>query len=106
MVKSESHVLGECLDWLAIHGFFAWRNNTGCLKAEDRFVKFGQPGSADIIGLTKQGRFLAIECKNGGTNARQRKKQEIFQMQVEKNGGIYILARDVKDIMKLLDDTL
>lgn len=102
MVKSESHVLGECLDWLAINGFFVWRNNTGCLKAENRFIKFGQPGSADIIGLTKQGRFLSIECKPSHSN-HQQKKQKIFQKQVEKNGGIYILARDVSDIEILLD---
>ena len=74
-----------------------WRNNTGSVKTQDgRFVTFGLNGSADIIGLLRGGRFLAIEVKS--EIGRQSEQQKNFQKMIESFGGLYILARCVEDV--------
>jgi len=95
----EKHVLKACLKYLSFRPGMWWRNNTGALLAGDnRFIRFGHRGSSDIIGLTPKGRFVAIECK--GTGGVLSKEQKIFQEQVERNNGIYVLAYDVDDIVR------
>ena len=74
-----------------------WRNNTGAVKTQDgRIVTFGLKGSADIIGLLRGGRFLAIEVKS--EIGRQSEQQKNFQKMIESFGGLYILARCVEDV--------
>jgi len=78
----------------------AWGNNTGVLRDKtDRPVRFGLPGSSDIIAIIK-GRFVGIEAKVGAD--RQRKNQCNFATAVRKAGGIYILARSVDDVLNTL----
>ena len=64
-VRSESNILNDCLIDLSKAGCLAWRNNTGVLPdRQGRPIKFGLcVGSSDIIGITPDGKFLAIECK-------------------------------------------
>lgn len=42
-----------------------WLNNVGAVKTDNRFVRFGFPGSTDIMGFDRSGRFIAIEVKTG-----------------------------------------
>lgn len=60
---SEGAIVRGILDWLQLSGIVAWRNNTGAAKSPDgkRFIRFGEPGSPDIIGCLPDGRLLAIE---------------------------------------------
>ena len=57
---------------------------------DDRVVKVGIPGVADIIACY-HGRFVAVEVKVARDI--QRKTQKPFQTAIERAGGIYILAR-------------
>lgn len=42
----------------------AWRNNTGFFMVKGRPLRFGEKGSADIMGvMAPTGRLFAIECK-------------------------------------------
>ena len=78
-----------------------WRNNTGVSKMENkRFVRFGAPGSADIIGIVKHfrckscnasqdGVFLAIELKS--EKGKPTNKQTEWLNQVSQYNGIAIL---------------
>ena len=67
----------------------------------NKLVKFGLQGSADIIGLMKpHGRFLAIEVKT--EKGRQSESQKRFQRMIEDMGGLYILARSPEDVIKAL----
>lgn len=80
---------------LSPHGI-AWANQTGALKdATGRLVRYGLPGSSDILGCIK-GRFIGIEVKVG--RDRQRTNQADFAAAVERAGGIYILARSIDDV--------
>lgn len=56
----------------------------------------GIKGGSDIIGLTKDGTFLAVECKikpNRATDA-----QKAFLSEVTNRGGLAIVAYDIDDL--------
>ena len=101
--KSRQHLekdtQGAISDYLRAKKIFHWRNNTGSIKTEKRFIQFGKVGSADIFALTKS-TFYAIEVKS--PTGRQSEAQKQFQSDVEVSGGIYILARSVDDVINHL----
>lgn len=68
----------------------AWSNNTGALKADDRMIRYGLPGSSDILACV-DGRMVGIEAKVGRDPWRQ--KQKDFADALTRAGGTYILAR-------------
>lgn len=77
-----------------------WKNNTGVLKDKDgRPVRYGLPGSSDILGCANA-RFIGIEVKVG--RDKQRQNQSDFATAVRNAGGIYILARSVEDVRNTL----
>ena len=73
-----------------------WPNNTGKAFRGGRLLSFGLKGSADIMGLRKDGRLVAIEVKTG--KAKQNKDQINFMNMVRSFNGIYILARSVEEV--------
>ncbi|HUS87837.1 MAG TPA: hypothetical protein VMW91_00460 [Desulfosporosinus sp.] len=76
-----------------------WKNATGTsLSAAGSFIRFGLKGSADILGITSDGRFIAIECKTG--NAKQSKFQRAFESMILKMGGRYILCRSADETLE------
>lgn len=61
---------------------------------------FSKPGDPDMIACVN-GRFIAIEGKTyEGT---QRPMQVLRQQQIEESGGIYILARTVDDVRRVVE---
>lgn len=79
-------------------GYF-WRNNTGAMTSKyngkTRFMRFGELGSADIIGVL-HGKLVAIECKGEGTE-KISENQARFKQAVCRNDGIYYLANDIDE---------
>lgn len=106
MGARENAVKAGCLDVLALAQAFVWPNNTGRLG----YVKFGYPGSPDIIGLLPGGKFIGVETKAPAdpkalfpdmkrrAAGKQSAEQIEFQKQVEKLHGIYVLAHSSKDL--------
>ena len=78
-----------------------WRNNTGALKVERRLVRFGCPGSADILGVYAGGRAIGIEVKSafGVMSSNQKRWRKLFEAQ----GGAYTLARSPAEAAAFLD---
>ncbi len=78
-------------------GILNWRNNTGALRdREGRLIKYGLcVGSSDIIGITPQGRFIAIEVKLPGKKLT--KDQQKFLRAIEINGGIAGVCHSVEE---------
>lgn len=102
MYDSETQLVYSCLSMLNIMGFYCWRNNTGALKdVAGRMVKFGKPGSADILGVTKEGRFIAVECKT--KKGKLSPLQEIFLEEVRKRGGIAVVVHSVDELLEHFD---
>jgi hypothetical protein len=96
---AESDVLRACLEYLAVKGVFAWRNNTGGVRVDGkRFVRFGIRGSPDILGVMPDGRFLGVEAKSA--KGRLTAEQREFGEAVTRRGGVYVVARSVLDLEK------
>lgn len=75
----------------------AWQNDTGAGYSTDftRFIRYGCPGSPDILGIIKGGTLLAAEVKTGhGTQSTVQKK---FQRMIETLGGLYVVVRKEED---------
>lgn len=92
---SEGHVVNACIKACFALGCYVWRNNTGAARMPgtgNRPIRFGKKGSSDIIGLTKNGRFIGVECKSGTNDIEP--AQEDFRAMVLSKKGIYILARN------------
>ena len=98
---SETALIDVCLKLLRLHGAFAWRNNSGAVAyggpgQRQRFVRYGLPGSADILAILDGGRFAAIECKRGRTVVTARQGQ--FMAEVQSRGGLAMVVRDVSEL--------
>lgn len=78
-----------------------WRQNTGAAMLGGRMVRYGVPGTPDILGLRlPHGQLLGIECKS--LKGRQSQEQRAFQKMIESFGGIYILAFSLTDVQRVL----
>jgi hypothetical protein len=66
--------------------------------------KYGLKGSADIIGILKNGKFLALEVKTG--KATQSKQQLAFAAMIQKYGGHYFVCRSVSDAVSFVKHCL
>lgn len=89
---------------LSEKGIVTWRNNTFALKdpATGRLVRGGLcTGSADIIGIMPDGRFLAIEVKKPGK--KPTKEQTNFLRVVNEHGGIGVWMDSVEGLEVLKD---
>lgn len=85
---------------------FLWPNATGVgLSLKDkRVISFGLKGSTDNIGMTRKGRFLAVEIKIGKDFLKP--DQVIFRDNVIKNNGLYYLIRNENDIKEMINDLI
>ena len=97
--QKENIVLSQCLKYLEVLQIYHWRNNTGALKIGRRFIRFGFPGSSDILGILPDGRFLAIECKRekGG---RLSEAQKDFISRINSNGGVAMCVHSLEELQE------
>jgi len=99
----ESQIQSAILEYLAARHVLAFRMQTGAIKLEKRFIRFGVPGMADILACPQmlcddgdwRPSFLWIEVKAG---SRQSVLQRSFQEQVEEQGHRYIVAKSIDDV--------
>lgn len=63
-----------------------------------RIKSSGMKGASDLKSII-QGRFVAIEIKCAATRDRQSESQRMYQWEVEKSGGIYILVPDFESFL-------
>ena len=99
-MMTEKQLVNLILEYLNFNGHFSWRNNTGAIVAEykgkKRFWKAGLKGSSDILGIAKDGKLIAIECK--GKNRYPTREQKDFLSEIERRGGYACIAWDLKDV--------
>lgn len=100
-VSSERNIQALILMALSEAGCLVWRQDTGAYKAPDgRLIRYGLcPGSADVIGVAKDGRFLAVEVK--AANGRVSPAQVQFLDAVRRAGGRAGVARSVDDALSI-----
>lgn len=102
---TETQIVNACISYLLIAGHYVWRNNSGFFKHDyttkaginkRSIVRAGVRGGSDILGVSKDGRFIAVECKRKGNKLTVH--QEVFLDEVKKRGGYAVVAYDVADL--------
>lgn len=100
----EGQVLAACRDILDAHPRVAlwWRQNTGGVEYPGgRYVKFSFTGAPDLMGVLKDGCFLAVECKASGRRATA--AQQSFLDNVRDAGGLAICTDNPDNLLLLLN---
>lgn len=63
-------------------------------------IRLAHPGTADITGCSKDGRFIAVECKIKPNKPTE--LQEAYLEEIRRRGGIGIVAYDINDVEEIL----
>lgn len=80
------------------------RTNSGRIKVpgkdgRTRLIRMAQAGTADITGCTKDGRFLAVECKIKPNKPTE--LQEAYLEEIRRRNGIAVVAYSLEDVEHL-----
>lgn len=99
----ESQVMEAVAGILERHPMVAawWRQNTGAVKLDNRFIKFSFRGCSDFLGFLTDGRILAVECK--ATGKKPTPDQSAFLESVEKAGGFACWTDDGVNLWEKLN---
>ena len=100
----ESQLQNAILDMLLQHHNVSHAHvmTTGKIKGRGgHWITLGYPGVSDIIGMTKTGKFFAIEVKKPGE--KPTKQQLEYLEMVEDNGGLADWVTNVEDAKALID---
>lgn len=99
--ESESELVQRVRLAVSQLGVRIFRNNVGTLQDKNgKYVRYGLcVGSSDLIGFSKDGRFVAIECKT--PTGRVKPEQQNFIDQVRKAGGIAGIVRSEEEAIAL-----
>lgn len=115
-MNAETRLQQEIMLALSQAGCVVWRNNTGqawlgkvihqagkqITLTDAHKMPFGLcVGSSDLVGITPQGRFLAVEVKT--PTGHVSKQQTAFIDGVRAAGGIAGIARSVQDAIDLIE---
>jgi len=102
LIEKESQVLKVCLDYLHAKGYIVIRNNSGKVflsneNGSRRMVRFGDPGSPDIIACSPTGQFVAVECK--GPRGTITPSQKDYIKRLKRSNEKVVVARCVEDLI-------
>ena len=106
MERPEKVIEQHILMWLRSKGVFCWKNVTGGYfdPKIKRFRKQSSPyainGSSDILGILRDGRFLAIECKSKYGKATP--DQLMFIERINFAGGLAFVAKSLEEVKEKL----
>lgn len=110
----ETEITNQIRLALSKAGCITWRNECGVgwvgaavhsaegttVLRSARRLTFGlMPGSSDLVGMTPDGRLLAVEVKT--ENGRKREKQKLFIDRVRAMGGRAGFARTVESALSI-----
>lgn len=99
---TETEVQNQIIDWLCLKQIFNWRQNTmGVYMGDGKFRKAPATGVSDILGILKNGRFLAIEVKRPGGKATP--EQLEFIENINSNGGLAFVADNLDKVIEILE---
>lgn len=87
-------------------GCYVFRMNAGMIpiqgRCKTRMVKLGEKGMSDIIGLRKDGKFIAIEVKTPLRRGKVTFFQKQFLDRVKEMGGLAGVATSVEEAMEII----
>ena len=94
----EKEIQRLIMDYLKFKKIFMWRNNSGALKTDHGFIRFGDVGSPDVFAVQK-GQVYGIEVKR--LKSTQSDYQLDWQRRFESSEGVYKVVRSLDDIISL-----
>jgi hypothetical protein len=110
----EKDIQRQICDYLAISGYFFWRQNNMPVWDKNRFralPKYTPKGLPDIIMLS-QGMFIGLEVKRPNRNTGDRASkvasttstptQEEMKRKIISNGGYYSIVTSLEDVKEYL----
>lgn len=105
--QSEKLLCKQIVEWLNYQGHFAWRTNVGLAfynapNGKKRAFRAGFRGLADIIGILRDGRFLAVECKVGYNKPTP--AQQHFLDEINRRGGLAFWTNSFDKAIYLLKE--
>jgi hypothetical protein len=96
--KPEAKVQSEIIKWLVPRGVILAVTDAGLLAKMGLGMSCGIPtGWPDLTACTPSGRFMGVECKAAG--GRQSDEQRATQKRIEDNGGLYVLAHSLEELV-------
>jgi len=63
-------------------------------------MRLARAGTADITGCSRDGRFIAVECKIKPNKPTE--SQEAYLAEIKKRGGVAVVAYDLTDVEAIL----
>lgn len=104
----ETQLIKDCLMYLRLNNYFAIRVNSGGLVIKDgnrpRMVRLAEAGTPDIIALSPDGHFVAIECKVGRNRPTEAQKRCLDE--IKKRKGMAFVVRNIAELEKLIIQNL
>jgi len=106
----ETDLVYAVVHYLEMIGAVGIRINSGMIRLEDatgreRVFRGAGRGTSDVIAcLPRSGRFLAVECKVGRNKPTP--AQMDFLERVRQAGGIAIVAYDITDVIKVVEEAV
>lgn len=101
---SEKDIQRDIMNILCCHPnvAFCWVTTTGRMRSSaGKYYTLGYPGIADIIGMLRDGRMLALEVKDKG--GKTTKDQDCFLESVNHWGGLGAVVRSAEEVLAILD---
>lgn len=105
---SEHDLCNGIVEFLNYQGHYVWRQNAGQIpvtspNGKKRMIKVGKTGISDIIGVSKTGKFIAIEVKLPERRRTVTTYQQMFLADVHKHGGISGVACSAEEALKIIE---
>ncbi len=100
---TEKDIRNSILEYLRYRGYVCKRNNSGFMfvtghNGKKRGINIGEAGWPDIEGMTKVGgRWFGIETKTA--SGKLSAAQEVMKERITKSGGLYVVARNMDDVI-------
>ncbi len=109
-VEPETQIVNNILLVLCSHPKYrgkvkVFRNNTGATEVGDRFIRFGEKGSPDILGMiAPTGRFLGLEVKT--VRGKVSENQSRWHEEAVKYGAAVFVVRSLDEALRVVDAVL
>ena len=84
------------VDGLNAMGCYAWKNQSGAYKRAGAWIKYGLPGSSDVIVVVPGGFVVFVEAKIGSDEWRE--DQRAFATEVKTRGCVYQIITSADDL--------
>lgn len=101
---TEAAVLREAMQIARARGWYVERRNTGAIRTEDSFFRYGSPGAADLIVVVRLKGFLPIhieaEAKRRDGRGRQSEGQKAFEESMKEYGIPYFIFTNGEEFLR------